>query len=85
VPAVGSAVWETATHSNVGGVPKPDGTANWLMSQRSDRWSYRTIGSPSFRVSHGVRPEPAHNELMAEGPASDVPLLSKTWKEEFTI
>src|SRR5918994_4080960 len=43
------------------------------------------MGSPSFRVVHGFSPDPDHNELIADGPASDVPPLSKIWNDEFTI
>ncbi len=47
------------------------GIANWLMNQRSARWSYITIGSPLFVDSQGP-PNPCHSALPGAGPYSRV-------------
>ena len=39
----------------------------WLMTQRSARWSYMTIASPSLRASHGP-PNPVQMVLVSAGP-----------------
>ncbi len=69
-----------------GAVNNPFGIANWLISHLSAAWSYLTVGSPlSLLAQSPVSPAATQIELILEGPASDVPCLSKIWKELFTV
>ena len=73
-------------HSDEGGLKRPFGIANWLISHRFAARSYLTIGSPLLLFAQSpMSPAPVQIVLIRDGPARDVPALLKIWNELLTI